>query len=99
MKKSIFAILAAVALCSTANAGFDIIGQVSAKTPNTITVQVASQQYVVGVTPMTKVEAETRWDFDYRISFESIKIGEWVKIDAYPVGQGQYYAEDIEVMR
>ena len=98
MTKALVAAIAALTF-STANAGMDLIGQVAAKNHNSLTVQVANQQYTVGVTPMTKIEAETRWDWDYRISFESIKIGEWVKIDAYPVGQGQFFAEDIEVMR
>lgn len=97
--KKLFAILTAFTLSTAACAGYDIIGQVAEKSPTSLTVAVANQRIVVGVTPMTKVEAETRWDFDYRISFDSIKVGEWVKIDAYPVGQGQFYAEDIEVMR
>ena len=97
MKKAIIALFAALTL--TAHAGMDILGQVVAKNANTITVQVASKQFVIGVTPFTEIEAENQWGWDYRIPFHAIKVGEWIKADVYPSNNGTFLAEDIEVFR
>lgn len=107
MKKSLKTLLAGIcmAVSTTAMADYDIIGQVKAITPSSITVDSMGTSITVGVTPMTKVEAEYHtgpFDYDMHIALSDIKVGEWVKIDAIPQGMPpntQYIAEDIEVRR
>lgn len=102
-----FCLATATTLATPALADFDvdIIGQVKAVTPSSITVDNMGTPVTVMVTPMTDIEAEYKtgpFDYDRRIPLSDIKVGEWVKIDAIPQGMPpntKYVAEDIEVRR
>ena len=106
--KNIFAGLCfatATTITTPALADYDIVGQVKAITPSSITVDTMGTPVTIMVTPMTDIEAEYKsgpFDYDRRISLSDIKVGEWVKIDAIPQGMPtniKYVAEDIEVRR
>lgn len=113
MKKNIKTLLAGLCLATTslmatpalADFDVDIIGQVTAVTPSSITVDNMGTPVTVTVTPMTDIEAEYKsgpFDYDRRIALSDIKVGEWVKIDAIPQGTPpnvKYVAEDIDVRR
>lgn len=100
-----FATTATIATPALADFDVDIIGQVTAVTPSSITVDNMGTPVTVTVTPMTDIEAEYKsgpFDYDRRIALSDIKVGEWVKIDAIPQGTPpnvKYVAEDIDVRR
>ena len=94
---------AAVAFSTPALADydFDVMGQVAAVTPQSMTVNAMGKAMTIAVNPITKVEVEKRGfiEYDYHTSFSNVKVGDWVKVEVIPMGQGQFVAKEIEVYR
>ena len=102
MKEFVCALAAtAVAAFSTpalADFDFDVMGQVTAVSPQSITVDSMGRSITVSLFPYVEVEVERR-GYDYHTSVHDIRVGEWVKMEVIPMGQGQYMAKEIEIYR
>ena len=103
MKKFLLGLAAAATFSSPAFADFDfdVMGQVAAVTPQSLTVNTMGKAMTIAVNPITKVEVEKRGfiEFDYHTSFSNIRVGDWVKVEVIPMGQGQFMAKEIDVYR
>ena len=103
MKKFLLGLATAAAFSSPALADydFDVMGQVAAVTPQSLTVNTMGKAMTIAVNPITKVEVEKRGfiEFDYHTSFSNIRVGDWVKVEVIPMGQGQFVAKEIDVYR
>ena len=105
MKKlfSAWAMATAFVLCTPAWAGydFDVMGQITAVNPQGITLNTMGKSMTIAVTPLTEIEVERRGfiEFDYHISLDQVRVGDWAKVEVVPAGQGQFMAKEIEIVR
>ena len=103
MKKFLLGLAVAATFSTPALADydFDVMGQVAAVTPQSLTVNTMGKAMTIAVNPITKVEVEKRGfiEFDYHTSFSNIRVGDWVKVEVIPMGQGQFMAKEIDVYR
>ncbi len=103
MKKFLLGLAVAATFSTPALADydFDVMGQVAAVTPQSLTVNTMGKAMTIAVNPITKVEVEKRGfiEFDYHTSFSNIRVGDWVKVEVIPMGQGQFVAKEIDVYR
>ncbi len=100
--KTAFALLCGAFLIPSAWAfDFDVMGQITAVTENSITVDKMGQPMPIGVTPLTKIEVKKRGlvEYDYNIPLSAIKVGDWAKIEVIPTGHNQFMAKEIEIVR
>ena len=103
MKKTFLAFLSAAAISAPAFADydFDVVGQVTAVSPQGITLNTMGKSMEIAVSPFTDIEVEQRGfvEFDYHIALSGIRVGDWAKVEVIPTGQGQFMAKDIEIVR
>ena len=105
MKKIFLGLATAAAVAfstpAAADFDFDVMGQITAVTPQGITLNAMGKSMDIMVTPFTDIEVERRGfiEFDYHISLSQVRVGDWAKVEVVPTGQGQFMAKDIEIVR
>ena len=102
-QKTVLGFLCGAFLASPAFADFDfdVMGQITEVTENSITIDKMGQPMKIIVTPITKIEVEKRGlvEYDYKIPLSGVKVGDWAKIEVLPQGNNQFMAKDIEIVR
>ena len=80
---------------------FDVVGQITAVTPQGISLNTMGKTMEIMVTPITEIEVEKRgfFEYDYHISLGQIQVGDWAKVEVIPTGPNQFMAKDIEIVR
>ncbi len=101
LQKTLLCAALAVSAPAWADFDFDVIGQVTAVTPQGITLNSMGKTMEIMVSPITEIEVEKRgfFEYDYHISLGQIQVGDWAKVEVIPTGQNQFMAKDIEIVR